>query len=542
MRHTRELALALIGLAVLGAAAYGSHVADGGFYSDDWANADLYRAFGHDYGDTAAASRFILGSKPLLGYLLPIPHAIFGTDPEGHLALAVVLGVLTAGCAYAALRVLGLDRLASGSIAGLTLLFPWSDSLRLWPTASLNSVAICLYLLGLILALKGLERPGRAGIAMHIAGVCLYVASILTYEVTWAVALASVCLYAWRSSWRTALRRWPLDILGVGAAVAYSASNTIRPISPLHDQIAAIPEMARGAATLLANALVPLGTSHAFVGVAILAIVGASAWYLRRGRPTPAIQAEIRTWLSITAGAALLVAAAYLVFLPSQGWDPLGGGLTNRINALAAIPMCALVYAIVSLLSTLVVSQTRGGIGLIRALSVGAAALIAIGYLVKLDADKGAWARATVEQERVLAALEALPELPPAATVYAGGFPGQTAQAVPVFSDPWSLNSAARIRRSSRTLRAYPVYPGATFQCTRDGVEPTSLPSPGGPLNALDVPGPLRYPPFYSGPDRGTEYGKAVMLFVPTRTRIRISSNAECRAKLGPLLSKPAGG
>jgi hypothetical protein len=57
--------------------------------------------------------------------------------------MAIALGVATSVCFYAFLRALSIEPIHAAAIALLSLLFPWSEAARLWPTASINNLAVC---------------------------------------------------------------------------------------------------------------------------------------------------------------------------------------------------------------------------------------------------------------------------------------------------------------------------------------------------------------------------------------------------------------
>jgi hypothetical protein len=74
-------------------------------------------------------------------------------------------------------------------MASLVLLFPWSDSNRLWAMASYNQLAVVFWLLGLLLALRGFRSTGRAAVLLHAGALLLYAAGIAVYElvpVSWS--------------------------------------------------------------------------------------------------------------------------------------------------------------------------------------------------------------------------------------------------------------------------------------------------------------------------------------------------------------------
>lgn len=121
--------------------AYGPHVASGGFYSDDWSSLDAYRHLPDSgYWTLVEFYAAIFGGKPLLPPILAVRQFCSAT-PSWH---------------------------------G----FSWRS---LWATASVNNVAICFFLIGLV-ALRALRRSGNGGRGLHALAVLLYVISVLTYE------------------------------------------------------------------------------------------------------------------------------------------------------------------------------------------------------------------------------------------------------------------------------------------------------------------------------------------------------------------------
>src|SRR5205823_3890037 len=119
------------------------------------------------------------------------------------------------------LRTLGVSLLHAILIALLFLVFPWSDSTRLWPTAAINNIAVILFLFGLLLALRAVAVPGWRGYAWHAVTLLLYVLSVLTYEVAAVAALVAGWLYIGRAPRRRALRLWTIDVVVVVGALIY---------------------------------------------------------------------------------------------------------------------------------------------------------------------------------------------------------------------------------------------------------------------------------------------------------------------------------
>ena len=211
--RAREVALYVAALAALAGLVYGSHVVHGGLYWDDWRNAATTR-----YSPEGFAGPFdlrLIAYRPLLGLTLPLPHLAFGTAAGPHIALALALAVAVSACVVAVLRRLGLARVHAAAIGALALVFPWSDSTRLWATGGINNLAVALLLLALLAGLAGLGAAGRRRIALRIASPALYALSVLTYEATAVAALLSLPIYAIQVGWRPALAWWRVDALAV---------------------------------------------------------------------------------------------------------------------------------------------------------------------------------------------------------------------------------------------------------------------------------------------------------------------------------------
>lgn len=471
----RELAVALLLLAAVGAAAYGSHVAGGGFYSDDWPNAADYR-FRAEPGvagalDHALGLRFF-DYRPLSALAIAGSHGLLGVRPTAHLAAAIGIGVLASACFFWLLRSLRVERIHAGAIAALVLVFPWSDSTRLWPTASINGLAVCLWALGVVVALRGLRASGRRAVVIHAGALCLYVLSILTYELAAGPVLVAVLLYGLRSPWRAALRRFGADALAVALTVAVVALNTPRTPQPLDVQLDHVGRIAREVWSLLADAAIPLWSVPTLLFTAVVLALVAIAVVLAR-RADPPARPELRRWLWAAGVAAAALPACYLLIVPAYPhFSPLTPGIINRVNLFAALALVTLVYALAMVGGAVAAGALRRSARWSAGLAGIAILLIGAGYVVRLEEDKSEWRRSTVIQERVRAALDRMAP-PPGSTVYAFGSPIYAAPGVPVFRHV-ELSAAAALDLGDPSVAAYPMYPGTAFRCTAHGLYPAS--------------------------------------------------------------------
>lgn len=461
----KELGVAAALLALLGLVAYGYHVAHGSFYIDDWANAASYHfADPPRYWNAVSEIHAVIGGRPVMTLLLPLPHALFGVHPVPFLILAALLGVATALCLFALLRTLEMPAVHAGAISALALLFPWADSLRLWPAASLNTIAVIFFLLGLTLALRGFGHPGRRGTAMHAGASLLYLLSVLTYEVTAAAALLAGLLYLGRAPRPVVLRAWLADAAAVMAGLVFSLTATVssRHVGTLSERMEDVPHFTREFLLLLSAALQPFGTMgrplQALVLLLAAAVVAAALLRVRRRGDL-----ALRYWLRWAAIGLVAVGAAYFMFLGSH-LHPLDPGIDNRINVFAGIGVCLIVYAIVACAAHLLVAAPTSA----TAVALGLTAVIAVGYGARLGGDEGNWKDAADRQAEVLAGADAeLASMPPGSTVLSFGAPAQTAPGVPVFSRFWDLGGALQLHSDGAVISAYPVYAGIAVSCGR---------------------------------------------------------------------------
>src|SRR4029453_18037058 len=101
-----------------------------------------------------------------------------------------------------------------------------------------------------------------------------------------------------------------------------------------------------------------------------------------RGGSPPALG----PWLITAPAATVVVAAGYLVLLPAAGYNPAHRGIANRVNAFSALGIAAFVYALVMLAALQLGDRLRRPAAPI---AVALTALLAVGYAVRLQADRG---------------------------------------------------------------------------------------------------------------------------------------------------------
>ena len=487
----RELAAAFLALLLLGAALFGPQVADGGFYWDDWQNSANVHIAGGDSGLFSSLDRGTLrpvfGYRPVLTVMLVVEHWGLGQDKHLHLAMAVLFGVLTAWALFLLLRTVGVRRLESALASMLLLAFPWADSTRMWATASFDTLAVALYLLGAVLAVRGLRAPpGRRRVVLVGSSLLLYLLASWTYEVVVAAVLASVALYLMVAPRRDALRRFGIDLGVVVLVMVVVVTGTSREPESLSTQVDHAGTMASQSFSLLARALVPVGEVPGVVGALLLGLAFAVGVVRRE-----------RLWLAAAALGALCVGAGYALFVPAAPYyEPLAPGTVTRMNVLAAVGFALLVVAVVRLLA-----------GRRAWLVAGLCVLIGAGYVVKVAGDEDGWQRSARIQDEVLAAIPNPAQ--PGTTYYTFGAPVEAAPGVPAFSLPFDLKAAVRLREGTHLVAAYPIASATVIRCAADRLFPT-----GGTY----------------GSAHGARYGEAVFVDVQTGRTARIRDRAACLA------------
>ncbi len=473
-QRVRFAALAVVAVAIAAwLVLVARQVADAGFYSDDWAIQWEWST----YGFSKAVSRQfdILGSKPLLGILLPGSYEVLGTDPARHHLLAAALTLATGATFYLVLRGLRFEARDAVPIALLALFFPWAFAVKVWPVGSLNNFAILLLFAGFLIALWGLRVGGRPGLVIHLAAAACYVASILTYEVTTGVALFLWPAYVWLAGWRPALPRLALDVSVVSLAALYTKENTSKSVESLSEQIGHLPEIAGDGADLIAASLLPVeqpaeiatGLTAAVLaaGLAVLAI----AALRRRVRTGDAASPSGLHWAIVAAVALGALALCWAIYLPQAFYTPRFRGLEGRVNIVAAYPAAVLVWAVLRAVGSLV---PRNG----YVIAVAGAIAVAIGYWAHDLRQQRDWLDSTELQEEVLSEIDRA-AAPDSSVVLVFGYPAQVAPRVPVLNVTYDLYPAAQLRTDS-AIETYPVFKGARVRCAPKGVALDELVTP----------------------------------------------------------------
>lgn len=471
----RELVLALVALGLVAALALGPHIRHGGFYLDDWANAAgaLQPPADPDFGSAVSYFADLTIYRPVLVLYVPLTYFIFGMDPDLHLAWAAILSVLASTMFYGVLRMLGVPWVHAGLIAALAIVFPWSDSTRLWATADQITLAITLAMAGVLMALAGLKRHSWA---WHACAVGLYVLSILTYEVTLPLIVCGGVLYCTQVGWPAARIRWLIDIVAAAAAAIWVGTHTVRTGFGLADNLEHLKQMTLDAGTILGRSGLPIGPPHTALVLSAMALIlafGTATYFISRDRFEDKRVWGLRNWLFL-AGAGLAVAVlGWTMFIPADPYyTPSVYGMTNRVNGLAAFGLILVVYGVLGVAGSLI-GQVRPRIrGVASGVTVLCAVALMASYTHVLRRHIEIWNHAWVAESAAIQKIQKkLPQLPSGTTLVTSSYPAYQVPGVPILATTWDLDGMVKMEYDDNTLSAYPVLPGVSVVCRVGGVK-----------------------------------------------------------------------
>lgn len=467
------------GLVLIALVSYGWYIRHGGIWDDDWASTSALIANRSDGGGWWAGVQELWATtswRPLL-----VPYGALISAPLGwHLTAQYVwvIGITTAMVAlmYQVLRTRGVPSPHAFAVAALVLVSTFGDSGALWISGGAIRFAAVLYLGGLLMALHALgqEDQRRALWRWHVPAGLLYLASILTYEVTAGCLWAGVLVYLGVASRRRVLRRWAADLAISAAGLIWSATHTPRPSHSLSDSINHAREIARVYWRLYDGVVAPSWLPGHTAGVlTLLALAGAIGVLVARARGALADERfdAVARWSKVLGVAVVFIAATYVIFVPGDSYYlPNGAGTSNRMNALPVAPTVLAGYAAVMVFVSAALLLARRPVVRV-ALAVGL--LYAFGMFITseraLRADQHEWANDYRVSVGVLDSVrQAVPHPARGTFLVVLGAPYTQPDGNPVFYSSWDLASAVRKLYADGSLRAFNAYQGV--HCTGDGL------------------------------------------------------------------------
>jgi hypothetical protein len=515
-------------LALVEALLLGDHLLHGGLYTDDWPLAAIQRQSGTSglFENLIAANH----ERPLGVVYQTLTTALSGTNPHIHALWGLLTLLAATSAVYLLLRLLSLRTRDALAVVLLFMVFPFADSAWLWYAASHSYLAIALAALGGSLALVGLRREGRTAVVYHVGALVLFAASILTYQVAAVLICLSLLVYLPRVPRRRAIVLWISDVSIVALAsglprliTGSAGTNAPDAIIPLHEQINHAKLMANQGLTLLTAVLVPFGGPHRNVVLPIALVIACIGALLAWSASTnPALRRELRRWLLLVAAGGLVVAAAYVVYVPApiNLYQPLAKGLENRVNVLASLGYAIIVYALAMILATSTMRLLRRPLAWASVMGLVIVAVVFVGYVHRTRKDIAAWNLAGDVQRQEISDLRAAGQPPDGTTIYAFGGTGATAPGVFAFRVTWDLNSAVQLLWNDATLHAYPIFTGTQMTCTATQIVPIGLANGDGVAQAAN-------------------YGSIVFYDFRNGHRLRVMSRAACEKAVKKFAPEP---
>ena len=517
----RELVGVSALMTALAFAVFGWYAFHGGFIADDWVNADRYY-FHPDPGFWGAVDNYQTPSRPIAAVYVSLTYAVMGTHLDLHLLLSVVLAAFLSIAYFAFLRTLGLGLPWALAAAVILLVFPSSDSTRLWTTGSQIDLFIGLYLMAMVIAIGGRRRFGPApsvlAVLTQVGASAIALVAVGGYEIVAPAVLLSFVLYRWVGGKGGTLWRWLLDAIPTLLLLLLYTRKFGESASGLGKLLDNAHLVLDGAVSVLAYSLYPSRmVTLPWLFVAAVAGILLVTQLVRQLAPPSPDRDAIARWSVPILLAVAAIAIGYAMIVPVADRYPLyAPGVQNRTNCFAALGISALLVFLAATVGSMLAgalprisaqarSQARGAITAVLVLGV-------IGvYTVRVTQDADRWTQSAEIQDAILTQTqEVLPSPPPDATIFTSPYAGNSSPSIPAFGGGGNNDElgAFKVAYNSEDLRAFPLLGEAPLTC---GAGEMSQSSAG---------------------NSGTEYGKAYLVDLRTRTVYRPETPGQCETAL----------
>ena len=515
----RELAGASLLLTALALAVYGWYAFHGGFLADDWVNAGRY-SFHPDPGFWGAVDYYQTPSRPVAAVYVTLTYELLGMHFDQHLLLSVGLAAFLSIAYFAFLRTLGLGLPWALAIAAVLLVFPSSDSTRLWSTGSQINLFIGLYLVAMVIAIGGRRRfgpgPSLPAVLTQVLASAIAVVAVGGYEIVAPAVLLSFVLYRWAGGRGGTLWRWLIDAIPtVLLLVLYTRKfgDSASGVGKLLDNTHIVLD---GAVSVVAYSLYP-SRMFSDPGLVIVAIAGVLlvTQLIRQVAPPSPDRDAITRWGMPILLAVAAIAIGYAMLVPVADRYPIHApGIQNRTNCFAALGISALVVFLAASVAAMVTGALPRAWARKREQArwvlTGLLVLGVLGtYTVRVSQDADRWVQASdIQKDIVTLTEELVPSPPPDATIFTSPYPANTSPSVPVFGGGGSNDAywAFKVFYDRENLRAFPILDSVGLTCGPNLISQTDA------------------------GNSGTEYGKAILIDGRTRTVYRPKTPGECLA------------
>ncbi len=462
------MVLGLLGLAL---GIYLPFAVRAGWYYDDWGLFSALHSAGPSWAQRFSACEGSNTTGRELVCSFPVSeYQFFGSHHVAYALVSIGLLVLMAGILYGILRRCRLAWPWAAAAAALLIVFPGSDSSRLWPVGSNGEYAVSLVLIGNLIVLTALRRDTRwRQLTLHAFAALLSVVAMLTYEIVLPlVALGGLAYWAAYRS-RRALWRGAVDLGIAGAFVIYRLA--FAPVDPESGfvQHRTLGASLRRAWTLLESAWSTWHQSFApgWVGLVAIAIVllAATVYFIH----TPGVRRRLLRWFALLGASVLAAGISALSFVTANDLYQLDvDGLFNRLNLPGSFAYACAFVALLGLVYELVRRLVPKRV--IALLAVAALASASVVHQLGISSEhKRAWEVSWSEQKTALAGYSvAVRGLPSDARLVGMGAPLYEDGFIPVFAASWDLQGAIAYTTAVNPPAALPLDP--TLQCGTSGL------------------------------------------------------------------------
>ncbi len=435
-----------LGLGALVSTVYLPYALNAGWYYDDWAiYAQLQdapsRSFSNLYEACAAGGQ----QRSLSCAYHAAEFGLFGDHRTAYHLASMAFLLLVAVLGYAVLRRCRATPAWAGVTAALFVLFPGSDSTRLWAVGSIAQYVIAVQLLAVLLAIIALRTSApRRSAVLHVVAAALSLLAMASYEITIPLVALNGLIYLAAFRHRRVLWRGGVDLgLACGFVVYRIVLNPVSPESGFvvertaRQSIDHAGTLLGGAWDTWSTAFAPASRPAAIGIAALLAVVGLVAI---RDRP---FRRRVAPWAGTLVLSVVASAAAVLTYITANdSYVPALGGTFNRLNATAALPYC---LAFVTLLGLLFELVRRFTPGLMPAIVAVAIVTVGVGWhQAGISTNhKRAWEESWRVQSAALDGYaNAVQSLPADSAILGFDTPTWESSYIPVFSASWDLRGA----------------------------------------------------------------------------------------------------
>lgn len=446
---------------------------DLGFYYDDWSMlAALGDAPSQSLPGLFDACRTVEpAGRPGTCMYHATVNWILGDGAAGYHILSIVFLSLSAVLLYALLRRFRLGHWAALVVCLFFVVYPGSNSTRLWPTGVGAQYILAVYFGALLLGIEGLRQTGRRSLAFHAASFAMFVLLVFTYEAVIVLigAAAVLYLFAVPRARKAALWRGGIDLGLAGAFTAYrvladpvSATSGFTQTRTVGQTLDRVDVVVRGAWASWRPLFLPGTVAKDVV------LVAGTIWIIALIEDRGVRKASLR-WLIVGAVACAFAVASVLPYVAGNDlYVPQPESLFNRLNFAAAPAYCAAFVALCGLLWTALLHWIPRSAA---AVVVGALVLsVAISQVKSGVRIEKSWAVSWSDQQAAIRTLEdGLTEQPDVgASIMSFGHPIWELGFVPVFSASWDLRGAIDLKTRLDPSLAIPFVDAAT--CGARGV------------------------------------------------------------------------